>query len=47
MNMNDDKCHNCQTTNTDDDIQQGLCAECFRELPEGDWHTAGTWGLAS
>lgn len=40
---NRDKCHNCHTTNPDDDIQGGLCAKCFSALPEGEWHSAGTW----
>jgi hypothetical protein len=43
--ISDDKCQNCQhIVNLNDDIQEGLCADCFRNLPEGEWHTAGTWG---
>jgi hypothetical protein len=41
-----EQCANCGTTDPEDDIQERLCADCFSALPEGVWHTAGTWEKA-
>ena len=37
----DEACLNCGTTDHDDDIQEGLCADCFRAMPVGEWVTVG------
>lgn len=38
----DETCLNCGATDHDD-VQEGLCADCFRAMPAGEWVTAGTW----
>ena len=38
--MNPNKCHLCGTVDPEDDIQEGLCAQCFEDMPVGEWVTA-------
>ena len=43
MNITDDLCLNCGTTDPADEIESGLCYDCMRSMPMDGWYTAGTW----
>jgi hypothetical protein len=43
MILADEACANCGTTEEIDEIEGGLCADCFRSMPMDGWYTAGSW----
>lgn len=43
MIVAEEVCANCGTTDLVDEIEGGLCADCFRSMPMEGWCTAGTW----
>ena len=36
----------CDNCGGGGEIAGGLCSECFRSLPVGEWRAAGSWGLS-